>query len=291
MSKKEKKLSWTEIKRRQERRRRIINIFIHFGLFAGAVIFFIPLVWTISTSLKEPGAIFTYPPQWIPKPIVWENYVKAWISVPFGRWYLNSLLVGATVTFGQVMTSSLAAYAFARLNWPGRDKVFLAYLGTMMIPGAVTMIPVFILLKKLGWIDTYKALILPVMFSTYGTFLLRQFYMTIPVDLSDAALIDGCSHFGIWWRIIMPLAKPALATLTIFTFLGNWNSFMWPLIVTNSMEMKTLPVGLASFQGLYTTDWNLLMAASIIVLIPVIVVYLFNQRFFVKGIALTGIKG
>ena len=160
-----------------------------------------------------------------------------------------------------------------------------------MIPGQVTMIPVFILLKKLGWIDTYKALILPGMFTAYGTFLLRQFFLTIPKDLEDAATIDGCGKLRIWATIIMPLSKAALATLTTFTFMFSWNDFMWPLIVTKSMKMKTLPVGLASFQGLYTTNWTLLMAASVIVLIPVLIVYMFNQRFFTEGIVLSGLKG
>ncbi len=251
----------------------------------------VPFLWMVSTSLKEPGDVFTYPPKWIPKPIIWENYPKAWNAVPFARGYINSIFVAVTVTFGQVFTSSLAAYAFARLSFPGRDKLFLGYLGTMMIPGAVTMIPVFILLRKLGWIDTYKALIIPSMFSAYGTFMLRQFFMSLPTDLEDAAKIDGCSLFGIYTKIILPLSKPALATLTIFTFMGSWMSFMWPLIVTNSMELKTLPVMLASFQGLYTTDWTLLMAGSIIVLSPIVVVFILGQRYFVEGIKLGAIKG
>jgi multiple sugar transport system permease protein len=245
----------------------------------------------LSTSLKEPGAVFTFPPQWIPKPVMWENYVRAWKAVPFGRFYLNSIFVAVCVTFGQVFTSSLAAYAFARLHFPGRDKLFLCYLATMMIPGSVTMIPVFILLKTIGWIDTYWALIVPGIFSAYGTFMLRQFFMGLPKDLEDAAKIDGCSLFGIYYRVILPLSLPALATLTTFTFMGSWNSFMWPLIVINSMEKKTLPIGLASFQGLYTTDWTLLMAGSIIVLLPVLIVFIFNQRFFVKGIQLGAVKG
>jgi multiple sugar transport system permease protein len=219
-----------------------------------------------------------------------QNYLDAWTAVPFPRFFLNSIIVTVCVTFGQVLTSSLAAFAFARLEFPGRDKLFLAYLGTMMIPGQVTMIPIFILLKKLNWIDTYKALILPGMFSAYGTFMLRQFFLTIPKDLEDAAVIDGCGKLRIWWNMIIPLSKAALATLTTFTFMGCWNEFMWPLIVTNSLSMKTLPVGLASFQGLYSTNWTLLMAASLIVLFPVLIVYLFNQRFFTEGIVLSGLK-
>jgi multiple sugar transport system permease protein len=198
------------------------------------------------------------------------------------------------VTFGQVATSSLAAYAFARLKFPGRDKLFFAYLATMMIPGSVTMIPVFALMRTFGWIDSYKALIIPAIFSAYGTFLLRQFFMTIPRDLEDAATIDGCTLFGIFAKVILPLSKTALATLTIFVSLGNWVSFMWPLLVTNSIEKRTLPVGLAYFQELYQyaqPDWGLLMAGSLITMVPVIIIFVFNQRFFVEGIKLTGMKG
>ncbi|MDD5066487.1 MAG: carbohydrate ABC transporter permease [bacterium] len=324
-------------------------------LVLGSVLMIAPFIWMLSTSLKEPGAVFTYPPEWIPAShitvtyqdteyglykvmvngkeekvikikvfkndadvmiyrdgkvieevikvpanelkefkkikFLWRNYIEAWNAVPFGRFFLNSIIVGLCITFGQVFTSSLAAYAFARLNFKLRDQIFLGYLGTMMIPGTVTMIPVFILLKLMGWIDTYQALILPGMFSAYGTFMLRQFFLGIPKDLEESAFIDGASKFTIYLKIILPLSKPALATLTTFVFMGSWNDFMWPLIVTNSMEMKTLPVGLAAFQGLYTTNWTLLMAATVIVLIPVLMVYIFNQRYFVKGIVLSGLKG
>lgn len=278
-------------RKRKHVRERFLMTITHLVLIIGGISMIVPFLWMLSTSLKEPGAVFTFPPQWIPKPVMWENYVRAWKAVPFGRFYLNSIFVAVCVTFGQVFTSSLAAYAFARLHFPGRDKLFLCYLATMMIPSSVTMIPVFILLKTIGWIDTYWALIVPGIFSAYGTFMLRQFFMGLPKDLEDAAKIDGCSLFGIYYRVILPLSLPALATLTTFTFMGSWNSFMWPLIVINSMEKKTLPVGLASFQGLYTTDWTLLMAGSIIVLLPVLIVFIFNQRFFVKGIQLGAVKG
>lgn len=251
----------------------------------------IPFLWMLSTSLKEPSTVFSTSFTLFVPPLRWKNYIDAWNAIPFGRFYWNSFIVAIGVTFGQVLTSAMAAYAFARLRFPGRDRIFVAYLATMMIPGAVTMIPVFILLKLFGWIDTYKALILPGIFSAYGTFMLRQFFMTLPTELEDAAKIDGCSFFGIFWRIILPLSKPALATLSTFTFLGSWGSFMWPLIVTNSKEMKTLPIGLSYFQDMYNTEWTLLMAGSVIVLIPTLLVYIFNQRFFVKGIALSGLKG
>lgn len=251
----------------------------------------LPFVWMISTSLKEEGSVFTVKPEFIPRPAVFKNYVTVWNCLPFGRFFGNSLFVAVSITLGQVLTSSLAAYSFARLDFPGRDKLFLVYLATLMIPAHVTMIPMFAFIKKLGWIDTYKALILPAMFTAYGTFMLRQFFLTIPKELEEAALIDGCSHFGIYWHIILPLSMPALATLSTFTFLGTWNDFLWPLVVTISNNKKTLPVGLATLQGQYNTDWTILMAGSVIVILPVLILFILNQRFFVKGITMTGIKG
>lgn len=264
-------------------------------LTIGALAMVGPFLWMVTTSLKEPGNIFSYDrvwwQDWIPVRFVWANYSKAWQVVPFARFYFNSLFVSACVTAGQVTTSALAAYAFARLQFPGRDKIFFAYLATIMIPGAVTMIPVFILLRMLGWIDTYKAVILPGIFTAYGTFLLRQFFLTLPKELEDAAKIDGCSYFGIFWRIILPLSKPALATLTTFTFMGSWLNFMWPLIVLNTHSKFTLPVGLAYFQTMHTTDWTLLMAGSLMMILPILIVFIITQRYFVEGIKLTGIKG
>lgn len=264
-------------------------------LTLGTVAMIAPFLWMITTSLKEPGSIFAYQrpwwQDWIPTQFVWQNYVWAWKAVPFARFYLNSLFVSVCVTAGQVLTSAMAAYAFARLEFPGRDKIFFGYLATMMVPGAVTMIPVFILFRFLGWIDTYEAVILPGIFTAYGTFLLRQFFLTLPKELEDAAKIDGCSYFGIFWRIILPLSKPALATLTTFTFMGSWLNFMWPLIVLNTHEKFTLPVGLSYFQSLHTTDWSLLMAGSLMMILPILIVFILNQRYFVEGIKLTGIKG
>ncbi len=328
----------------------------------------LPLVWMISTALKEESAVAAFPPEFIPREQVmqefqhrkrkvvkvnwrgqvlqgleikirkdkrfvyvtegplkgetlevpanrvkyvkrivlhWENFRDAWYAMTvkvylFGRWriksafslfFLNSLYVAVCVTLGQVITSSLAAYAFARLKFPLRDQLFLGYLATMMVPGVVTMIPVYALLGHLHMVNTYAALILPALFSAYGTFLLRQFFMGIPKELEEAALIDGASHLQIYSQVILPLAKPALATLATFTFLGSWNNFMWPLIVAHDLEIKTLPIGLAAFQGLHQTQWTLLMAASLVVMVPVIIVFLFNQRFFVRGIVMSGIKG
>lgn len=264
-------------------------------LIIGCLTMPMPFLWMITTSLKHPGEVFSSAVHWwkefIPCSFVWENYLKVPQMVPFVKFYLNSILVALCVTFGQVATSSMAAYAFARLRFPGRDKIFFGYLGTMMLPGAVTMIPVFILLKNLGWIDTYKAVIVPSLFTAYGTFMLRQFFMTLPRDLEDAAKIDGCSLFGIFWRIILPLSKPALATLTTFTFMGTWQSFMWPLIVLNSHEKFTLPVGLAYFLSVHSTHWTLLMASSVMTILPIIILFILTQRYFVEGIKMTGLKG
>lgn len=288
-------LSAQKIIRKRARKRLLEQIGVYALLLAGAITMLAPFLWMVSTSLKNPGEVFSYRKawwvDWAPTSFVWENYVKAWKVVPFARFYLNSIFVVLMTTFGQVATSALSAYAFARLRFPGRDQIFFGYLATMMIPGAVTMIPVFILLRSLGWIDSYKAVILPAIFTAYGTFMLRQFFLTLPKDLEDAAKIDGCGYFGIFWKILLPLSKPALATLTTFTFMGSWMNFMWPLIVLNSHEKFTLPVGLAYFQSLHHTDWTLLMAGSVMMILPILLVFIFNQRYFVEGIKLTGIKG
>ncbi|MBI4574720.1 MAG: ABC transporter permease subunit [Planctomycetes bacterium] len=246
-----------------------------------------------------------------------ENYPEAWRAYPFvsfWRAYANSLAVAALVTLGQVVTSSLAAYAFARLRFPGRDLLFLGYLGTMMIPGAVTLIPTFILLKNLpgvldalgggGWfsrgfvlgggvvgLDSYFALIVPRVFSAYGTFMLRQFFLSIPRELEDAARMDGCGSLGILLRVILPLSRPALATLSIFTFLWAWGDFMWPLLVTHSHEIYTLPLLLSSYQGQYGTHWPYLMAASVTALAPLVAIFVLGQRYFIEGIQLGAVKG
>jgi len=274
---------------------RTLRISAYAILIIGAVSMILPFLWMLTTSFKTLNAIFVQPKNWIqmfiPTMFVWQNYVEAWTKVPFGKFYMNSVFVGLVVTAGQVFTSSLAAYAFSRLTFPGRDKLFFAYLATMMIPGSVTMIPVYVLMRVFGWVDTYKALIVPAIFSAYGTFMLRQFFMTLPKDLEDAAKIDGCGFFRIYMTIILPLSKPAMATLTVFTFMGNWGSFMWPLLVTNTMTMRTLPVGLESFKTQYSTDWHLLMAGSVMTMLPIIIIFMFTQRYFVESIKLTGVKG
>jgi len=273
------------------------KILIYSFLIVGSVSMVLPFFWMLSTSLKSFASVFIFDItkiQWIPSPVYWGNYLDVWKVVPFARFYINSFFVCAAVTVAQVGTSALAAYSFSRLKFPGREKIFFSYLATMMIPGSVTLIPVFVLMRIFGWIDTYMALIIPAAFSAYGTFMLRQFFMTIPRDLEDAAKIDGCNYPQIFMRVILPLSKTALATLTVFVALGNCVSFMWPLLVTNSIEKRTLPVGLAYFQEMYQyaqPDWGLLMAGSLVTMVPVMIIFLFSQKFFVEGIKLTGMKG
>lgn len=263
----------------------------HLLLLIGSLAMIIPFLWMLSTALKTDRQAYIFPPEWIPDPFVWGNFSEVWEALPFGRFFINSTLVAVLVTLGQLVTCSLGAFAFARLNFPGRDRLFLLYLGTMMIPFQVTMIPVFILMRWLKWLDTYQGLIVPCIFSAYGTFLLRQFFRTIPRDLEDAAKIDGCSYLRIFWNVALPLSKPALATLGIFVFMWSWNNFMWPLLITNRLEMKTLPLGLSYFLGQYTIYWNLLMAGTTLTVVPVLVVFFFAQRYFIEGITLTGLKG
>ena len=275
----------------RQRRKRIKRLGLHLVLITGSVVMLVPFAWMLSTSLKEPGDVFIYPPQWIPQPVRWENYQETVTVMPFGRFYLNSAIQAISVTALQLLTASLAAFAFARLRFRGRDALFLLYLATMMIPFPVTMIPNFVIMRYLNWIDTFRALILPPAFSAFSTFLLRQYFMSIPTEMDDAARVDGASSFRIWWQIILPLSGPALATLAIFTFLGQWNSFLWPLIVTNSEKMRTLPVGLATFQSQFSVQWHLLMAGSVIAVLPILVIYIAGQRWFVRGITLTGMGG
>lgn len=267
------------------------HLLLHLLLIAGSVIMLLPFIWMLSTSLKLPREIFTYPPIWIPTTLAWENYTKTVTIMPFGRFYLNSLVVALSVTFFQLLTASLAAFAFARLRFWGRNALFLLYLATLMIPFHVMLIPNFILVRFMGWYDTYQALILPPAFSALSTFLLRQYFLGLPLELDEAARIDGASSLRIWWQIILPLSGPVLAALTIFTFLNAWNDFLWPLVITNSLEMRTLPVGLTAFQGQYKVEWHLLMAGAVIAMVPVLIVYILAQKKFVEGITLAGLGG
>jgi multiple sugar transport system permease protein len=281
----------SQLNRRPHARVRPAHVILHLFLITGSGLMLLPFLWMLSTSLKEPSEIFTYPPIWIPRRLAWENYAQAIAAMPFGRFYLNSLIVASSVTALQLLTSSLAGFAFARLRFRGRDMLFLLYLATLMIPFQVTMIPNFILVRYLRWYDTYQALILPPSFSAFSTFLMRQYFLSIPLELDEAARVDGASSWRIWWQIVLPLSGPVIAALTIFLFLGAWNDFLWPLVVTNSLEMRTLPVGLSTFQGQYNVQWHLLMAGSVIALVPVLAVYIAGQNWFVQGITLSGMGG
>lgn len=263
-------------------------------LAAAALAFLVPLLWMISTSLKPKEQIFAYPLIWIPDPPQWANYGKA-LNNPSFRFLLflqNSLYYAVLSTIGVVLSSALVAYAFARLRWWGRDAWFLITLATMMIPYPVTLIPQFLIFKQIGWVGTFNPLIVPNFLGVpFFIFLLRQFFLTIPMDLSDAARIDGASDWGIFWRVILPLTKPALITVALFTFLYCWNDFLGPLIFLNDGRKYTLAVGLAAFRGQYRTQWDLMMAASTVVTAPIVVIFFFAQRRFIQGITLTGMKG
>lgn len=270
---------------------RVWSIVAHTLLMLGALVMIGPFVWMVHTSTLPTAEAYRYPPVIFPSYRAWENYERALTLVPFGRFFFNSAVVATSITVLQLLTCSLGAFAFARMRFPGRDVLFLAYLATMMVPFEVTLIPSFIIIRELNWIDTYPALIVPFIFSAYGTFLLRQFFKSVHGDLYDAARVDGASYFEIYWRIFLPLAKPALAALGVFVFLHFWNSFFWPLVVTNSLEMRTVPIGLALFQGRDSIQWNLMMAATTLAVLPTLIVFLLAQRFFVRGIMLSGLKG
>ncbi len=264
---------------------------IHLTLLAGVVLMFIPLVWTISTSLKSPGEVYLFPPTWIPNEIMWSNYYRAVTAIPFFLYLWNTVLITAISIVGKVISITLVAFAFARLRWWGRDFMFIVMLATMMLPPHITLIPQFIMFKWLGWIDSFLPLIVPTFFGgPYLTFLVRQYLLAIPRELDDAARIDGCSDFGLYWRIIMPLAKPAILIVVIFVFNGTWNEFLLPLIYLHNPDLFTLALGLRMFQGEASTSWNLLMAASLLSMLPVIILFFVTQRHFIQGIVFTGVK-
>ena len=267
------------------------RIAAHVVLLAGSVVMLFPFIWTVATSLKDISEVFTFPPKLLGKELRWDNYVKVWERYPFDRFFLNTVKITAIVVVGQLLTSSMAGYVFARLRFRGRDTLFLLYLATIIIPVQVTVIPNFFQMKLYGLLDTHWSLILPGLVSAFGTFLLRQFFLTIPAALEEAAKIDGCNPFGIYWRIFVPLSKPAMATLGIFICNGVWNDFYNPLIFLNSTNKMTLTLGLATMQGLYSTDWPVLMAATTISILPIIIVFLLAQDLFVRGVTLSGLKG
>jgi len=267
-----------------------VRMFVHIILAFGAITMIAPFIWMLSTSLKSLNEVFVFPPTLFGESLRWNNYLQISERFPFSIFFLNSLKIAVLVTAGQLFTCSLGGYSFARLKFPGRDIIFLLYLATLMIPYFVIVIPIFIMMRSFGWVDTHYALIVPGLFSAFGTFLMKQFFLTIPRELEDAAKIDGCTPFGIYRRVFLPLSKPALAALGIFTFMWSWNDFLAPLIFLNTITKRTIPLGLAVMQGLYSTDWPVLMAASLLSVMPIIIVFLCAQELFVKGITLSGLK-
>lgn len=256
-----------------------------------AVLFLIPFLWMISSSLKPNYQIFEVPPRWIPNPPAWENYRAALTTLPFDRYVLNTAIISLLTIVGHLLSCTLIAYAFARLRAPGRDALFVVVLATMMLPYPVTMVPLYVIFSRLGWINTFLPLTAPAFFgSAFYIFLLRQFFLTLPADFEDAATMDGANLLQILWRIILPLSTPALATVAIFTFQASWNDFLAPLIYLQKPDLYTVTLGLQFFRSTYTTNWAYLMAASLATALPVIAVFFAAQRYFVEGITLSGIK-
>lgn len=270
------------------------RVFVWVVLLVGAFIMALPFFWLVSSSLKLEQRVFQFPPQWIPDPIRFENYIEALTYKPFHLYVKNTLIIVLLNEIAVLWSASFCAYGFARIQFPGRDFWFGVVLATMMVPYFVLMVPTFVIFSRLQWIDTFLPLTVPAFFGggAFNIFLLRQFFRTIPAELADAARIDGCSEFGIYARIMLPLAKPALTTVAIFTFLGGWNDFIGPLLYLNSPEKFTVSIGLATFRSaMYTPRWNLMMAASAAMVFPVILVFFLAQRYFVQGIVMSGLKG
>ncbi len=255
-----------------------------------AVTMVLPFLYMVLTSLMDEFEVLRYPPALLPAHAKWGNYPAALGALPFGRFFLNTALFAGAVVVGQVVTSATAAYAFARLRFPGRDRLFFAYLSVLMVPAIVLLIPRFLLINALGWVDSYAGLISTELVSVWGIFLLRQFFRTIPRDLEDAARLDGAGDWTIFWRVVLPLSKPALATLAVFAFVDQWKNFLWPLIAIRSTERQVVEVGIAAFHGLYYTNWPYQMAAAVTAVVPLVIVFFVAQRYFIRGIQLTGLK-
>ena len=274
----------------KKRQARVMRAFVYTFLIIGSFIMIVPFVWMIVTSFKPLDEINTYPPSFfIRKPTI-AAYAELFRIIPMGRYLLNSLFVTSAITLANIFFCSLAGYAFAKHRFFGRDKLFLLLIGSMMIPWQVNLIPGFVIIKKFGWLNSFYGLIIPAMSGAFGIFLLRQFIMTIPDDLIDAAKIDGCSEFTIYRRVILPLIQPALASLAIFTFMGQWNNFVWPLVIIYSSKMRTIPLALSVLNGQFGTNFAMVMAGAVVATTPVLIVFIAFQKYFIKGIALTGLK-
>ncbi len=264
---------------------------LHVILIIGAAIMVVPFLWMLITSLETTAQAFAVPPSFIPNPFMWSNYPQSFNALPFNLAYMNSAIVAVSVTVFQLITCAMAAYAFARIRFPGREIIFFVFLATMMIPFQLTIIPIFLTMKQFGLLDTLLSLILPpALFSAFGVFLLRQFILGLPLELEEAALVDGANRWMIFWQIVLPLLRAPLAALGIFTFIGQWNDFFRPLIMLNTPANFTVPLMLNQFRGQYATEWTLVMAGSVIAVLPLLIVYILAQRHIIAGIAMTGLK-
>lgn len=268
----------------------LTRLILYVFLFAGAAVMLLPFVWMLSTSLKSSVSVLQIPPEWIPRDWAWENYPLAWRTAPFARYFFNSFFMSAMSTVGEVIFTIFAAYAFAKMTFFGKNVLFTILLGTMMIPGQMLLIPNFVTIVRLGWLDTYWALIIPWLASVFAIFLLRQFFRSLPNELWDSARMDGCGRFRFLWQIMVPLARPAIVTVAILKFIGGWNAYLWVLVMTNTELMRTVPVGLMAFSTEVGTRYELLMAASVLAVVPILVLYFLTQKQFIKSFARTGIK-
>ena len=275
----------------QNTKSKLLKVILYIVLIAMALIMLVPFVWMLSASFKLDKDVFIFPIQWIPKSPRWQNYLDIWTRIPLGKFVLNTVKLTLIVTFLQLLTSSFAAYAFAKLNFKGKNLLFMAYIATIAVPWQVYMVPQFMMMRSMGLADTHLAIIFLQAFSAFGVFMMKQFYEGIPTELCEAARIDGMSEYKIWSRIMVPLSKPALSTLTIFTFVNTWNDFLGPLIYLTTEAKKTLQLGLRMFISQFGSEYGLIMAASVLSLIPVLAVFLSLQKYFVEGVAATGVKG
>ncbi|GGD73435.1 carbohydrate ABC transporter permease [Paenibacillus nasutitermitis] len=271
---------------------RISTLALHLVLILGACVMALPFVWMLLSALKDLSQVFIVPPKWIPSPFIWSNFKESLTALPFGRAYFNSFYINVIVVMSQLLTCSMAAYAFAKIRFPMREPLFLLFLATMMVPGQVTIIPLYLIMKNIDWLDSHLSIIVPsALLNAFGVFLLRQFFKGIPKEMEEAAIVDGANRLTIYARIMIPLVKPALSALGIFTFLGMWNNFFNPLIFLNSPDKFTVPMMLNLYRGMYATDWTLMMAGAAIALVPVLIVYIIGQRYIIEGVTLSGIKG
>ncbi|WP_425314341.1 carbohydrate ABC transporter permease [Shouchella clausii] len=285
-------LTQGQLSKKKRGRIRISQILLHVTLVIGSIVMAGPFIWMALSSLKSFEQIFAVPPVWIPDPFVWSNFTDSLQAMPFGRAYFNSFYISTIVVVSQVLTCSMAAYAFAKLKFPGSKVLFIAFLATMMVPMQVTLIPLYIIMDNIGWVNTHLSIIVPnALFNAFGVFLLRQFMMGIPKEMEEAAVMDGANPLYIYAKIMLPLIKPALAAFAIFSFIGIWNNFIQPLVFLSDTTLFTVPLLLATFKGLYVTNWPLMMAGATISVVPVLIVYFFAQRQIIEGIALTGVKG